>query len=105
MRAGRLDRRITIEGVGEGRTASGDVTETWSTVAVVWAGIRAPRGDEVFAAREEQAERELVFRIRWRSDVTAKMRIQYDGLTWDIEHVAEIGRREGLELRAKARGG
>jgi SPP1 family predicted phage head-tail adaptor len=45
-----------------------------------------------------------VFRIRYRSDVTATMRLVESGKTYElVAPPVEIGRREGLDLMCAAR--
>lgn len=48
------------------------------------------------------AEIETLITIRYRSDVRPRWRVQMDSRNYDIEGVAEIGRRDGLELRCVA---
>lgn len=102
MRAGGLDRRVTIQQRTLGQSASGAATETWADFATVWAGKRDLKGREFFDAQKENAEISTEFRLRWRSDVTAEMRLQLDGLTYDIVSIAELARREGLLILATA---
>jgi SPP1 family predicted phage head-tail adaptor len=101
--AGKLDRQITIKIVTVGGDDFSAPTETLSDLATVWAEKRDLRGREFYQANAENAEIETVFRIRWRSDVSPLNRIAYAGRDYDIVSVAEIGRREGLEIMAKAR--
>ena len=101
MRAGRLDRRITIEQPTAAVNTFGEPVQTWADLATVWASVRAKSGREFFAGGE-QATADTVFRIRYRSDVTRVMRISYGGAVYDITAIAEIGRREGLEIIATA---
>lgn len=103
MRAGALDRKITIQSATESQDDYGQSVETWVTFAAVWAEIREPRGNETIDANKPEARAERVFRIRWLSGVTTKMRISVDGAVYDITHIAEIGRREGLNLYGLAR--
>lgn len=98
MRAGDLDRKIVIQTVTESRSGSGAVTDSWSAFATVWAKVRPLSGREYLAAAQINAEVDTEFTIRWLSGVTPKMRISYDGNIYDIEHIAEIGRREGLKI-------
>jgi SPP1 family predicted phage head-tail adaptor len=97
--AGPLDRRATLQRPVVTRGAAGDVVTGWETVAEVWAGKRDVRGREILAAGAEHAEIETLLTIRWRSDVTASWRVLLGGRAYDIQAAAEIGRREGLELR------
>ncbi len=99
IHAGALDRRLLIEQNTGGVSSAGAPLETWATLATVWAGKRDISGREVFAAGQDMAEiASTRFIIRHRSDVTAAMRVTVDGVVYDITHIAEIGRREGLEL-------
>lgn len=103
MPAGRLDRRVTLQQVAETRSSSGDVVQSWSELATVWAGVQQPSGRTAFEATERQARGDAIFRIRYRDDVTAKNRILYQGDIYEILAIKEIGRREGLEIAANAR--
>lgn len=101
MRAGELDRRIVIETPTDTQDSAGGPTQTWATFATVWAKVIPLRGQEYFAANQNNTQVDSTFRIRWLSGVTATMRISYDGEYWDIQHIAEIGRQEGLDLLAR----
>ena len=109
MRAGRLDRQITLEFRTAGKSASGEPTETWGSAETVWAEVRALTGREFYAATAAQivADETLVFTIRFRSDVRpASARVKYNPgdleRTYNIRRVAELGRRDGLEITAEA---
>ena len=103
MRAGDLDRRIRIQSRTL-PTTFGDELETFTDEATVWASKMDVTGRERIRGVVEVAEGTTVFRIRWRSGMTPKKRIIYDGTVYDISHVAEIGRREGLDITAVANG-
>jgi len=105
VRAGKLDRRITIESATETQDTFGEFVPVWSTFATEWAEfepqVQRETADEAFVA-----EARAVFRVRYRSDITTKMRIVHDdGLTYAIEGIAQIGRREGLALSARVMSG
>lgn len=99
-RAGRLDRLITIEQVSETRDAVGGIIKTWTTWKEVWASKLDVAGREYFDAQAVQAEVTTTFRIRYVAGLSPKMRISYAGETYDIESVAEFGRREMWEIKA-----
>lgn len=101
MRAGELDRRITIESRTESRSTTGAATYTWATLATVWAKVKPVRGQEYFAASQVNAQVDAIFTIRYRADITRTMRISYGGEYYDIQDIAELGRGEGLELYAR----
>lgn len=102
MLAGPLDRRATLQQPEHARGTAGDVVTTYSTVAIVWASKRDLRGREFLAAGMTQAEMETVITIRWRADVRPDWRVLIDGRAYDIQGSAELGRRDGLELRCIA---
>lgn len=104
MRIGRMDRRIIIQKETLTNT-KGSISKSWSELDEVWAavidraGAESPDGDQIVA------QRTLTFRIRYRSDVTEKMRVRYPegGSTYyDIREVRELGRQDGLDLVAVA---
>ena len=102
MRAGQLDRRITIERVTTARDEYGDPIETWTDLITIDAEKREPRGREFFAAGTV-AEVNTVFVCRHMDvpSLTTQDRISYDGKDYDIVFVGEIGRREAWEIMAK----
>lgn len=103
MQAGKLDRRITIIGKTISRDDYGAEIVSWATRETVWARYLPGGGNERFAAAQVYAETQGRFQIRWRTDVTTDNRILFDGKEWDILDVCELGRREGIEMKAKAR--
>lgn len=103
MQAGRLDRRITIQTLTETQDSEGHPVKSWSALDTVWAQALPVRGGEQFLNAQKYAESEMRFQIRYRTDVTVKHRIVYDGKNYDILAVLEIGRRRGLNILAKAR--
>lgn len=75
-------------------------------IATVWASHRAVSDSERIRAQAVSATITDRFQIRWSStvkDVDAKDRVMFDGRSYDITSVKEIGFREGLEITATAR--
>lgn len=106
MRAGRLDRRITLERNTPTQNSSGEEIEAWSVLATVWAETRPMRGAETFNAQQFLGKTPMTFRIRWSTRVkvlNVEDRIVFDGRQYNILDIREIGRREGLEIDAYAR--
>ena len=101
MLAGRLDRSVLIESLTEAGDTTGDVVETWTPVATVWASKRDIGGKEYLSAAQEHADVTAVFRMRYRADVDATCLLTCEGNVFDIVNTKELGRREGLELMAK----
>ena len=102
MRARSLDRRITFQTFTTVQDAAGEPIKTWTDLITVSASKLDVTGRERFTARQELAEETTVFRIRYRTDINATHRIVYDSKTYDIEGLAELGRREGLDITATA---
>lgn len=102
MRAGRLDRRITImrngAAVDDGFTM---VPGTVETYAVRWAMWRPQTGRETHESMGKEAYASGTFTVRYDS-VTANLKetdvVQYSGKLWNITSIIELGRREGVEL-------
>lgn len=108
MKATGRDRLITIERatVTQDDPGSGENVETWGTLAQVYAGKHDVSDRERLAASEMQAELTTRFRILFShtvADVNPKDRVIFEGRTYNIVAVREIGRREGLEISASAR--
>lgn len=104
MLIGKLDRRITLLARGVVRDGYGDAKDQFTPLDEVWAGVIFNRGMEKMRAGEaqRQAQVEVTFRIRWRPDLTRDMRVEWDGVSYDVTNVVEIGRRVGADLEAVA---
>lgn len=101
INAGELNRRVTIEMRTASRDAAGGEVVTWSTRADVWARKRDITGRDRLRADQKVVEASAAFLIRWRTDIASTDRLVCDGVAYDIQHMAEIGVREGLEIMAK----
>jgi SPP1 family predicted phage head-tail adaptor len=98
MKAGRLDRLVTLQSRVVTRSDSGEDVVTYQDLEDVWAEKFDLRGREFYAAQQAKADVTTRWRIRWRSDVSILHRLVYGGQVYEINAAAEIGRREGLEL-------
>jgi len=96
-----MDRRITIEEIVETRDSYGAVIRTWTPFATVWAEVRPVRSRELIASAKVTAEFDTVFRARWLDGLSPAMRVIHDGDVYEITGLAEIGRREGLEIMGR----
>lgn len=102
MRAGPLDRRITLQRPIDVQDESGAVTHAWTPVAEIWAQRQDLRAREYVSANTTLAEVEAVFRIRHRDDVAPRWRVLEGGKVFEISGITQLGRRDGLELRCVA---
>jgi len=85
MDAGRLRHRVTIQSVTETRdTSTGAIATSWADVATVWAAVEPLSGREFLAAQANQAEVVARILIRYRDDVTAKMRVLHGARVYNI---------------------
>lgn len=102
MRAGKLDRRITIKRPGQ------DVDDGFTTkpgppvtYGERWASWQPARGREIFENLGREAKAGGTFWVRFDS-LTAAIEetflVEFEGRDWDIVAIQEVGRREGLEL-------
>ena len=103
MNAGTMDRRITIQQKTIVVNSIGEPVETLVDVATVWANKRDIKAGERFTADQRLAEIDTIFRIHYRTDITPRSVVVYDGIIYDVKATPEIGRREGLALETKAR--
>ena len=102
MRAGKLDRTITIERKTETVSPTGAVVAAWLNIATVRAEIVTQSASEFLTGFGEAESGTIAFRIRYLADITTADRVSYAGTIYNLKEVAEIGRRSGLELRAVA---
>lgn len=102
MRAGKLDRSISIERKTESVSATGAVVTAWQVIAAVRAELVTQSADEFLTGFGEAENGSVIFRIRYLAGVTTTDRVTYDGKNYDIKEVFEVGRRRGLELRVAA---
>lgn len=124
MRAGSLDRRITIQRKTSTQSASGAPGEAWANVVLRRPASMWPyKGDdEKFSDPAIVAYERIEFRVRYSADVAALSpldRIIHPALTseqaadpdftihertiFDVMGVLEINRREGLRIITRRR--
>lgn len=123
MRAGKLDRLVTVQrelkspldayGVPEATVlveggADDGSDATWPT----WVAVCTMRAELVSGGQEETikpdfgaaTESVLTFKTRYFPGLSVAHRLLFEGQLFHIKSVTEIGRRRGLEIRAIARG-
>ena len=99
---GDLRNRITIQQLTAATNANGFPVEAWTDLKTVWAAKRGLQGREYFAAAEVQAESDVIYTIRYRTCITAGMRIIDGEKTMNIKAplVDLDGRKRYLEIHA-----
>jgi len=116
MRAGRLDRLITIQRKTITASDSGEPVESWTAVGDIRraASMLPVRGEERFGEPQLVGKEQIEFRVRYSVELAAltpQDRIVHPALSeaspedvpdtrriHDILAVHEIGRREGLQI-------
>ncbi len=102
--AAQLYYRITLQQRSTAQDAYGQQAAVWSDIASVWAGIEHVDGKEDVASASVQPTTTAKVTIRWRADVTPKMRVVYRGQAWNIGAVLPARNRRGLLLLCTAGG-
>lgn len=88
MEAGRLRHSILIqELVPDQDDTSGNVTNTWTTFATVWADVRPASIREFVAAGIQQAKVTTAVKIRYLPGVVQSMRILHGDQVFNVEGV------------------
>ncbi|EJE49579.1 phage head-tail adaptor, putative, SPP1 family [Acidovorax sp. CF316] len=96
LRAGSLNRRITIQRRNGGKDAWGTpLPDGWVDVCTPWSNIRTGSGAEAIRADALQSAVRTSIRIRFRADITAGMRVVHGAAIYDIKAVLpdEVGRQ------------
>lgn len=106
MGAGKYDRIITIRRATK-TNVGGAPNMVWSDYKANVPASAIPISDgERARAGQEFAQNSIRFRFWWApelADVNGKDQVVYDGITYDISNVKEIGRRKEIELTAASR--
>lgn len=101
MRAGRLDRTITLQRQSEIVSPAGTVTSTWADFAVLRAELLSNLSANVARAYGEGEGADMVFRIRHYHGLSTTDQVVYAGTRYAISAIVELGRRRAMELRCK----
>jgi SPP1 family predicted phage head-tail adaptor len=89
LRAGQLRHRISIQSVGTTYDAYGDLSDSWSTDATVWASVSPVSAKQEELASENTGVATHSVRIRYRSGITAHNRILFGSRVFQIEGVKD----------------
>ena len=102
MFTGKLNRRVIIEDNTPVQSSTGEPVEAWATFATVWAELMKPSVAERFLGDQFAGFRGIVWRIRYRSDITNLMRVVYSSVNYDITGVYESGYKQDLIIVSEA---
>lgn len=105
--SGELDRRIVIQQYSATKETDGSETYTWSTLATTWAKVEyfntPTMTSEQYEADRNTATSKVQFTIRYRTDVTKKMRVSYGLQYFDILAINEVDRKVFLQLQTESK--
>ena len=101
MNIGALDRYITIEyPVRSQSSTTGEMTDTWTTLASVYATVTYPTSSTTRTEGNEQGrettETPVEFIIWFRSDINESMRVSYDSEYYNIMRINKVGQRNEM---------
>lgn len=103
--AGKYNQYMCLEEPTQGAaSASGEVTDTWAEVALMWCSLWPVRGREYWAREQVQAETTHVLRTWWRDDVTidTTMRFRLGSRLFYIESFIDVNEgRQELEFMVR----
>lgn len=93
IQAGKLNKRIELQMVTNGRDPTGGTTETWTKVTDRWAGIRPLRGQERFEAAQIEAQTAFILKIRFHPQIDATWRVKFGVRIFNITAIINVGER------------
>jgi len=98
---GEMDRRISIYQRVITYDTNGGEINTWSLYGSRWAKREDRGGGEPIQDDALLKVHDVVFTIRYESGITKDMVVYYSSQAYDIEHIAEIGRNDKMQLFCK----
>lgn len=104
MTSRHRDSLIKVERATVTQDDYGEEIETWAQAFQEWARVFYGRGNERREAAADRSEMPITFSVLANINtrtITARDRIRYDGLIWNIEGVAPVTRGE-IEITAIA---
>lgn len=102
MRAGKLDRRITLRSKSTTKNSFGEDDVTWIDVATVSAEWIPKAGSERWGSQRVIDTADGAFRIRYRPGLDALDEVLFDGAQYRmLGQPEEIGRRRELLIQVQ----
>lgn len=98
--AGRFNQRVTLQAPVATLDELGQPVDGWTEVDTVWAEANPTRSQELSSGGSTDSQIDVVFRVRYRTDITAAMRVVWRSTPYALigDPVDVRGRREVLEL-------
>jgi SPP1 family predicted phage head-tail adaptor len=101
MKAGKLDRQLVIERATETIDDAGVARQTWRHLVTLWGELVANAAADGASSEGSRTTRTLTFKTRHFGGVTLEDRLTYQGRPHTLKDLEEIGRREGLLIKAE----
>ncbi len=78
MRAGELDKKVTIQYPTKSKNSFGEDIETWTDFTVnIWCSIEPVSGSERWLQQERISEATFKIKMRYRANLNSTMRAKY----------------------------
>ena len=102
MNIGKLRHRITLLRQVNEVNDYGASTQTWRTVATVWAEVRPLSGREYFSAQQVQSEVTTQIWLRYIDGIKPSMKVKFGNREFEILSVLNTQERDvSLQLMCK----
>lgn len=84
----------TVETPTETSDGAGGYTTAWLKKCDLWCMVDEAGGNESLVASRLQTSTSMVFTTHYRSDITTKERIVFEGIVYNIRRVENIERKD-----------
>ena len=101
LNIGQMDRKVSIEVFTTTTRASGQKQKTWETYATWWCKLVADNSGEVSANDQRQGSTRYTLRGRYMPSIKHDMRINDNGIYYNIVGVRTAGRNEQTIITAE----
>src|SRR5262245_4655165 len=81
---GDLRERVELQILTTSRDSIGGLVESWSALVTVWARVAPMSAGEQFRRQQMQASAQWRVTIRYRADVTTKMRVVWGSRVFQV---------------------
>ena len=104
MRAGQLNRRVSLQAPMETRNDLNEVVTVYRPYATVWGAVLPLRGREFWLGAQEQQQVTTRIVVRYRDDVSPSHQVVYKDHVYDVMSVIDKeSKHVFLELMCKER--
>jgi len=94
--AGQLDKQVVFQSFTEASNDYNEAVATWSEAFTTFAQVLELKGREGYEGQQKQNRTDIRLKIRYRTDITTENRFIYNGQTYDIISIQELGRKDAM---------